>query len=132
MPGETTPQPEIPGLARHRRRRARVRPRRARARYTGALAFEDPSGIRRVLFRDGDFVTAASGADGESPRRVPHPKAVIYPRKSRQKSAVNCRSLAGTPGAALIAQGHLRQDDLWPVLRAHAEWLVARIVLLTR
>lgn len=34
-------------------------------------------------------------------------------------------------GAALIAQGHLRQDDLWPVLRAHAEWLVGRIVLLT-
>ncbi len=37
-----------------------------RSRYTGALAFEDTTGIRRVLFRDGDFVTAASGADGES------------------------------------------------------------------
>jgi hypothetical protein len=30
-------------------------------------------------------------------------------------------------GAALIANGHLRQDDLWNVLRAHAEWLLVRI-----
>src|SRR4029079_17349694 len=31
-------------------------------------------------------------------------------------------------GAALIANGHLGQDDLWPVLRAHAEWIIARAV----
>ena len=27
----------------------------------------------------------------------------------------------------MIAHGHLRQDDLWPVLRAHAEWILGRI-----
>jgi hypothetical protein len=32
--------------------------------------------------------------------------------------------------AALIAGGHLRQDQLWPVLRAHAEFLIGRILLL--
>ncbi|MEP7121624.1 MAG: DnaJ domain-containing protein, partial [Byssovorax sp.] len=29
-------------------------------------------------------------------------------------------------GAALIAHGYLGQDDLWPVLRAHAEWIIGR------
>ena len=102
-----------------------------RSRYTGALAFEDAAGIRRVLFRDGDFVTAASGADGESlveflTQRgdLPEDVAARIGRKLPQ--------FGRHAGAALIAQGHLRQDDLWPVLRAHAEWLVARIVLLTR
>ena len=100
-----------------------------RARYTGALAFEDATGIRRVLFRDGDFVTAASGADGESlvaflTQRgdLPGDVATRIGRKLPQ--------FGRHAGAALIAQGHLRQDDLWPVLRAHAEWLVGRIVLL--
>ena len=101
-----------------------------RARYTGALAFEDTTGIRRVLFRDGDFVTAASGAEGESlvaflTQRgdLPGDVAARIGRKLPQ--------FGRHAGAALIAQGHLRQDDLWPVLRAHAEWLVGRIVVLT-
>jgi hypothetical protein len=29
-------------------------------------------------------------------------------------------------GAALIGHGYLGQDDLWPVLRAHAEWIIGR------
>jgi len=100
-----------------------------RARYTGALAFEDTTGIRRVLFRDGDFVTAASGADGESlvaflTQRGDLP-ADVAARVGRKLPQFGRHA-----GAALIAQGHLRQDDLWPVLRAHAEWLVGRIVLL--
>jgi hypothetical protein len=125
-----SPQPEIPaslGTGDAVRAFARV----VRARYTGALAFEDSAGIRRVLFRDGDFVTAASGADGESlveflTQRgdIPEDVAARIGRKLPQ--------FGRHAGAALIAQGHLRQDDLWPVLRAHAEWLVARIVILTR
>ncbi len=98
-----------------------------RARYTGALAFEDTTGIRRVLFRDGDFVTAASGAEGES-------LVAFLTQRGDLASDVAARIGRKLPqfgrhaGAALIAQGHLRQDDLWPVLRAHAEWLVGRIV----
>ncbi|MEO7033720.1 MAG: DUF4388 domain-containing protein [Polyangiaceae bacterium] len=101
-----------------------------RARYTGALAFEDATGIRRVLFRDGDFVTAASGAEGES-------LVSFLTQRGDLPSDVAARIGRKLPqfgrhaGAALIAQGHLRQDDLWPVLRAHAEWLVGRIVLLS-
>jgi hypothetical protein len=101
-----------------------------RARYTGALAFEDAAGIRRVLFRDGDFVTAASGAEGES-------LVAFLTQRGDLPSDVAARIGRKLPqfgrhaGAALIAQGHLRQDDLWPVLRAHAEWLVGRIVLMS-
>jgi hypothetical protein len=35
-------------------------------------------------------------------------------------------------GAALVAHGLLTQDQLWPVLRAHAEWIVARTLLAER
>ncbi|MCK6587758.1 MAG: J domain-containing protein, partial [Polyangiaceae bacterium] len=34
-------------------------------------------------------------------------------------------------GAALIAKGHLGQEDLWPVLRAHAEWIIGRALLVS-
>ncbi len=123
------PKLEIPasvGLGDTVRALARV----VRARYTGALAFEDATGIRRVVFRDGDFVTAASGADGES-------LVAFLTRRGDLPSDIAARIGRKLPqfgrhaGAALIAQGHLRQDDLWPVLRAHAEWLVGRIVLMT-
>jgi hypothetical protein len=125
-----SPQLEIPpslGAGDAVRAFARV----VRARYTGALAFEDASGIRRVLFRDGDFVTAASGADGESLVEFLTQRGDL----SDEAAARIGRKLpqfGRHAGAALIAQGHLRQDDLWPVLRAHAEWLVARLVSLTR
>ncbi len=128
LPEREPPKVEIPpslGAGDAVRAFARV----VRARYTGALAFEDATGIRRVLFRDGDFVTAASGADGESlvaflTQRgdLPGDVAARIGRKLPQ--------FGRHAGAALIAQGHLRQDDLWPVLRAHAEWLVGRIVLM--
>ena len=100
-----------------------------RARYTGALAFEDPTGIRRVLFRDGDFVTAASGADGESLVAFLTQRGDL-PAEVAARVGRKLPQFGRHAGAALIAQGHLRQDDLWPVLRAHAEWLVGRIVLL--
>ena len=99
------------------------------ARYTGALAFEDTTGIRRVLFRDGDFVTAASGADGESLVAFLTQRGDL-PAEVAARVGRKLPQFGRHAGAALIAQGHLRQDDLWPVLRAHAEWLIGRIVLL--
>jgi hypothetical protein len=35
-------------------------------------------------------------------------------------------------GAALIARGLLEQGELWPVLRAHAEWVLGRILRIER
>jgi len=94
------------------------------ARLTGALAFASEGTLRRVLLREGDIVTAASSEEeeslvaylssrGELPREVAaqlRPKLPPYGRHA---------------GAALVAHGHLVQDQLWPVLRAHAEWILA-------
>ena len=127
-PRRETPKLEIPaslGAGDAVRAFARV----VRARYTGALAFEDSTGIRRVLFRDGDFVTAASGADGESLVAFLTQRGDL-PAEVAARVGRKLPQFGRHAGAALIAQGHLRQDDLWPVLRAHAEWLVGRIVVL--
>ena len=96
-----------------------------RSRYTGALAFEEHAGIRRVVLRDGDFVTAASGADAESLAAFLAGRGDLAPEAARQ--ARKLPQFGRHAGAALIAHGHLRQDDLWPVLRAHAEWILGRI-----
>ncbi len=96
------------------------------ARYTGAIALEDAVGIRRVVFRDGDFVTAASSAESETL------VAFLLQRGDLAGDGVQRLARRVPPfgrhaGAALVAQGHLRQDELWTVLRAHAEWLLGKI-----
>jgi len=96
------------------------------ARYTGAIALEDVVGIRRVVFRDGDFVTAASSAESETL------VAFLVQRGDLAGDGIARLARRVPPfgrhaGAALVAQGHLRQDELWSVLRAHAEWLLGKI-----
>lgn len=102
-----------------------------RARYTGAAAFETDAGIHRIAFRDGDFVTAAAGIENESL------VAFLVQRGALSQAIANQLGRKVPPfgrhaGAALIANGHLRQDELWPVLRAHAEWLVSRALTIER
>jgi hypothetical protein len=97
-----------------------------RSRYSGALAIEDESGIRRIVMREGDFVMVASGIEGES--------LVAFLIQRCDLNADAARLTRKLPqfgrhaGAALIAHGYLRQDELWPVLRAHAEWLLGRAI----
>ncbi|MGE5786806.1 MAG: hypothetical protein ACM3ZE_19590 [Myxococcales bacterium] len=99
-----------------------------RCRYSGALALEDDSGIRRIVMREGDFVMVASGIEGES--------LIAFLIQRGDLDADAARLARKLPqfgrhaGAALIAHGYLRQDELWPVLRAHAEWLLGRALLL--
>jgi hypothetical protein len=96
-------------------------------RSTGALAFHAEGGVRRVVLQDGDIVTAGSGfaeetllaflsARGDIEREVALRLAGKLPPSGRHA------------GAALIAHGYLAQDALWPVLRAHAEWLIGRAI----
>ena len=96
------------------------------ARYTGAIAFEDGSGIRRVVFRDGDFVTAASSAEGEALVAFLAQRGDLS-AEAAQRVGRRVPPFGRHAGAALVAQGHLRQDELWSVLRAHAEWLLAKV-----
>ena len=102
-----------------------------RSRYTGAIAFEAPDGMRRVVFRDGDFVTASTSVDVES-------LVACLIERGSLPADVNAKLGRKLPlfgrhaGAALIAHGYLQQDDLWPVLRSHAEWLIGHIARLER
>jgi hypothetical protein len=96
------------------------------ARYTGAIALEDAVGIRRVVFRDGDFVTAASSAESESLVAFLLQRGDLN-AEAAQRVVRRVPPFGRHAGAALVAQGHLRQDELWSVLRAHAEWLLSRI-----
>jgi CheY-like chemotaxis protein len=104
--------------------------RAIRSRFSGALAFESEQGIRRVVLRDGDFVTVASSVGSESLL------AFLAERGTIGAEVVKSLGHRLPPfgrhaGAALIAHGHLRQDELWPVLRSHAEWLVGHVVAMT-
>jgi hypothetical protein len=101
------------------------------ARFTGAIAFEDDAGIRRIVFRDGDFVTAASSAEGESLVAFLAQRGDLAADVA-QRVARRLPPFGRHAGAALVAQGHLRQDELWTVLRAHAEWLLGRVASLSR
>ncbi len=101
------------------------------ARITGSIAVGPESAVRRIVLRDGDVVTAASSAEDETL------VAFLAARGDLQRDAA-LRMGAKLPpggrhaGAALIAHGYLGQDDLWPVLRAHAEWIIGRALLETR
>lgn len=98
-----------------------------RARFSGALAFECDEGVRRVLFEDGDFVIAVSGVPGES---LVGYLASIGELDAAEAATLQARlpAFGRHTGSALIARGKLRQEQLWPTLRQHAEWLLARIV----
>jgi hypothetical protein len=102
-----------------------------RSRYTGAIAFEAPDGMRRVVFRDGDFVTAATSVDNESLVACLIERGTL-PADANVKLGRKLPLFGRHAGAALIAHGYLQQDELWPVLRSHAEWLIGRIAKLER
>ncbi|MEZ4228880.1 MAG: hypothetical protein R3B89_06940 [Polyangiaceae bacterium] len=109
----------------------RVLSHAVRARFSGALAFESDAGIRRVVLRDGDFVTAASSIHAETLL------AFLVKRGSISQDVASQLGRRLPPfgrhaGAALIAHGHLRQDDLWPVLRSHAEWVLTHTASMTQ
>jgi hypothetical protein len=98
-------------------------------RTTGALCFDSAEGVRRAVLREGDLVTAASGADSESLLRFLGARGDL-PREQIQQMDGKLPAFGRHAGAALVAHGHLRQDQLWPVLRAHAEWILGRSILI--
>jgi hypothetical protein len=106
---------------------ARSLARAISSRATGAIALHDGPAVRRVVLQDGDVVTAASGLGDETLI------AFLAARGDIERDVVV--RLAGKlppsgrhAGAALIAHGYLGQDALWPVLRAHAEWIIGRAI----
>lgn len=109
----------------------RVLSRAVRARFSGALAFENDAGIRRVVLREGDFVTAASSIHAETLLAFLVKRGNISQEVASQLGR-RLPPFGRHAGAALIAHGHLRQDDLWPVLRSHAEWVLTHTASMTQ
>ncbi len=116
--------PEIPSTLR-RGDAVTAIARAVRARLTGGVAFETAEGVRRAVLRDGDLVTAASGVEGESLVSFLVARGDLA-ADVEQSLGRRIASFGRHAGAALIAHGHLRQDALWGVLRAHAEWILGR------
>ncbi len=100
-------------------------------RATGALCFESEGVVRRIVIREGDLVAAASGGELESLVHFLAARGEL-PRDEAPRLAAKIPPYGRHAGAALVAHGWLRQDQLWQVLRAHAEWLASAILRITR
>ena len=100
-------------------------------RQSGAVTFESDEGMRRVVLREGDVVTAASGVESESLLAFLGARGEL-PRERIEQLSGRLPPYGRHAGAALVAQGALRQDQLWTVLRAHAEWLMGQAIGIVR
>jgi hypothetical protein len=109
----------------------RVLARAIAGRMTGCLTFESEDGVRRVVMRDGDVITAGSGAESESLLAFLVARGDL-PRETLQQLAGRLPAYGKHAGAALVAHGLLTQDQLWEVLRAHAEWILGCLLRLSQ
>ncbi len=124
------PSIELPG-ALVRGAPALVIGRAVRQRFTGCLAFEVDQGLRRVVFKDGDVVISASAVHGESLVAFLAQRGDLASETAAQIEH-RIPAFGRHAGAALIARGLLEQSELWPVLRAHAEWVLSQLLLIER
>lgn len=97
-------------------------------RFSGSLAITGGTGTRRIVFHEGDIVTAGSELAGETLIAFLAARGDLH-RDVAARLAGRLAPSGKHAGAALIAQGHLAQDDLWPVLRAHAEWIIGMAMM---
>jgi hypothetical protein len=99
------------------------------ARRSGSLCFSTPEAERRLVLREGDVVTLASTSEDESLLAFLGVRGDL-PKETVRRLASKFPPFGRHAGAALVARGYLRQDQMWPTLRAHAEWLLARLLQL--
>jgi hypothetical protein len=100
------------------------------ARRSGSLCLATAEAERRLVLREGDVVTLASTAEDESLLAFLGVRGDL-PKETVRRLASKFPPFGRHAGAALVARGYLRQDQLWPTLRAHAEWLLARLLQVT-
>jgi hypothetical protein len=96
-------------------------------RATGALCFESDGVVRRIVLREGDLVAAASAGEQETLVHFLAARGEL-PRDETPRLATKIPPYGRHAGAALVAHGWLRQDQLWQVLRAHAEWIASAVL----
>jgi hypothetical protein len=80
---------------------------------------------RRIVLREGDVVTTSSTSEEESLLAFLGVRGDL-PRETVRRLASKFPAFGRHAGAALVARGYVRQDQMWPTLRAHAEWVFAR------
>jgi hypothetical protein len=95
-------------------------------RLSATLCFEYSGALCRAVMRDGDFVTCGSSADDESLLAFLMLRGDL-PREVGLQLVGKIPPFGRHAAAALIANGFVGQDQLWGVLRAHAEWLLGRM-----
>lgn len=98
------------------------------SRASGSIALGNEAAMRRIVLHDGDVVTAASTAPEEALTAFLAARGDLT-RDVATRLQGRLPAFGRHAGAALIAHGHLGQDDLWPVLRAHAEWIIGRALV---
>ena len=94
-------------------------------RATGTLSFTGDDSTRTVSLRDGDFCSAQSNAPDDA---LP---LLLERRGFLTRALLTGFTLSPVPRlacAALVARGHLAQDDLWPLLRLHGEQIVSAML----
>jgi len=94
-------------------------------RTTGSLCFASPAAERRIVLREGDIVTASSTGEDETLLGFLGGRGDL-PKETVRRLETKFPPFGRHAGAALVARGYLRQDQMWPTLRAHAEWLLSR------
>lgn len=94
------------------------------ARTTASLCFAASDAERRLVLRDGDLVTASSTAEEESLLAFLGARGDL-PRETVRRLQTRFPPFGRHAGAALVGRGYLKQEQMWPTLRAHAEWILA-------
>jgi hypothetical protein len=97
------------------------------ARAGGSLCVADGAVERRLVLREGDLVPAVSSADEESLLAFLGARGDL-PRETVRRLGPKFPPFGRHAGAALVARGYLGQDQMWPTLRAHAEWVLAHVL----
>jgi CheY-like chemotaxis protein len=96
-------------------------------RSSSSLCFSSSDGERRVVLREGDFVTCVSSSDEESLLAFLGVRGDL-PRETVRRIGSRFPSFGRLAGAALVARGYLRQDQMWSTLRSHSEWVLSRVM----
>lgn len=96
-------------------------------RTSGSLCLAAGEVERRVVLREGDVVTCVSSAEDESLIAFLGARGDL-PRETVRRLAPKFAPFGRHAGAALVARGYLLQDQMWPTLRAHAEWVLGHII----
>nr|MBP9112774.1 hypothetical protein [Polyangiaceae bacterium] len=97
------------------------------ARKTGGICFVTKGSsevLRRILFRDGDFMVVVSSAVEESLVAFLIERGDLSPEHFDLVHAIPAFGKRAV--APLIARGLVTRDQMWALLRAHAEWILSR------